>query len=313
MSIYDHPDNPIPEGAVAGFIAAEDGRRLRVAHWIPANSHRRGTVCILHGRAEFIEKYYETVRDLIVRGFAVATIDWRGQGGSQRVIKNSRRGHIHDFADYGLDLDAFMTQVVLPNCPPPYYALGHSTGGLILLHQAPEMRRRIRRYVLTSPFLGLGDYGVSEPVARGLAGAIAGIGLSRLYVFGGNSGAVDNRPFEGNRLTGDFTRYSRNKRLIDAVPDLAIGSPTAGWLRAAFRAMDAVRHPDFAERLKIPTLIVATSADRIVSPRAIEQFAISTKACHLIMMTGAQHELLQEREAYREQFWAAFDSFVPGS
>ena len=70
MSIYDHPDNPIPEGAVAGFIAAEDGRQLRVARWLPKSAQKRGTICIFQGRAEFIEKYYETVRDLLVRGFA---------------------------------------------------------------------------------------------------------------------------------------------------------------------------------------------------------------------------------------------------
>jgi lysophospholipase len=97
------------------------------------------------------------------------------------------------------------------------------------------------------------------------------------------------------------------------LPDLSIGAPTVGWLRAAFHAMNEVRHPDFAERLRIPTLIIASASDRIVSPSAIERFSITTKACHLVMMSGAEHELLQEREAYREQFWAGFDSFVPGS
>ena len=313
MSIYDHPDNPIPDGAVAGFIAAEDGRKLRVARWVPTGSAKRGTVCVFQGRAEFIEKYYETVRDLLVRGFAVATLDWRGQGGSQRAFRNSRRGHVGDFADYGLDLEAFMSQVVLPSCPPPYYALGHSTGALILLQQAPEMRTRFRRYVLTSPFLGLGDYGVSEPLARALSRVMAGVGLSRLYVLAGNGSSIYGQPFEGNRLTGDVDRYGRNQRITASLPSLSIGAPTIGWLRAAFRAMDDVLNPDFADRIRIPTLILASAADRVVSPRAIERFAITTKACHLVMMSGAEHELLQEREAFREQVWAGFDSFIPGS
>ncbi len=313
MSIYDHPDNPIPDGAVAGFIAAEDGRQLRVARWVPKGAQTRGTVCIFQGRAEFIEKYYETVRDLLVRGFAVAILDWRGQGGSERVIRNSPRGHIGDFSDYGLDLEAFMTQVVLPSCPPPYYGLGHSTGGLILLHNALNMRTRFRRYVLSSPFLGLGDYGISEPLARFLSRIVAGIGLSRMYAVPEDTKARDVGSFEGNRLTGDEARYRRNQRLANDLPDLMIGNPTVGWLRAAFRAMDIVRHPDFAEKLRIPTLMIATTTDRIVSPLAIERFSVTTKACHLIMLTGAQHELLQEREVYREQFWAGFDRFVPGS
>jgi lysophospholipase len=29
-------------------------------------------------------------------------------------------------------------------------------------------------------------------------------------------------------------------------------------------------------------------------------------------MRGSRHEILQERDSIREQFWAAFDAFVPG-
>eukprot|EP01037_Dinobryon_pediforme_P019508 gene19508-19937_t len=194
MSVFDHPDNPIPPGAVAGFIEAEDGRRLRVVRWVSAASYQRGTVCLFQGRAEFIEKYFETVRDLLARGFAVATFDWRGQGGSERAFRHSPRGHVGDFAEFGLDLEAFVTQVVLPSCPPPYYALAHSTGGLILLQNAATMRTRFRRYVLTCPFLGLGDYGVPEPLARGLAKVLGGVGLSGLYVFGGSARSIHLDP-----------------------------------------------------------------------------------------------------------------------
>jgi lysophospholipase len=33
---------------------------------------------------------------------------------------------------------------------------------------------------------------------------------------------------------------------------------------------------------------------------------------HLII-AGAKHEILQEQDQYRDQFWAAFDAFVPGT
>ncbi|MDR3495549.1 MAG: alpha/beta hydrolase [Ancalomicrobiaceae bacterium] len=313
MSVFDHPENAIPDGVVAGFIDAEDGRRLRVARWVPAASRDRGTVCIFQGRAEFIEKYFETVRDLIARGYAVATFDWRGQGGSERPFANRMRGHVDDFGEFALDLDAFMTQVVLSSCPPPYYALAHSTGGLVLLQNSMAMRTRFRRYVLAAPFLGLGQWGVSEPTAKVLAAVISGIGLGRLYVPGGKSHSIHLEPFEGNRLTGDEHRYMRNRHLIETLPELSIGAPTVGWLRAALKAAGMVTAVDFAERLRIPTLIVASSSDRVVSTRATEHFALSSKNCYLVLISGAQHELLQEREAYREQFWAAFDSFIPGS
>ena len=71
----------------------------------------RGTVAIFAGRAEFIEKYFEVVGRLLARGFAVATLDWRGQGGSARQLKNPRKGHIDDFSLFERDLNALVDDV----------------------------------------------------------------------------------------------------------------------------------------------------------------------------------------------------------
>ena len=55
------------------------------------------------------------IDELRGRGFAVATMDWRGQGGSERALRDdSRKGYVRDFAEYDQDLAAFMTEVVAP-------------------------------------------------------------------------------------------------------------------------------------------------------------------------------------------------------
>ena len=95
--------------------------QLRYARWRPTARRSQGTVCLFQGRARAIEKYFETIGDLRRRGFAVATFDWRGQGGSERRLRNPRKGHVDSFAEYDRDLDAFMQQVALPDCPPPHY------------------------------------------------------------------------------------------------------------------------------------------------------------------------------------------------
>src|SRR5881394_4041409 len=78
MKLVSTPDNPAPDRAVTGTVTTPDGVELRFARWgSPADA--KGTVCVFSGRGEFIEKYFETVRDLRRRGFAVATMDWRGQ------------------------------------------------------------------------------------------------------------------------------------------------------------------------------------------------------------------------------------------
>ena len=79
MRLVSIPANPVPDDAVVGAVTTRDGVTLRFARFAPPPG-RKGTVVVLQGRAEYIEKYFETVRDLRARGFAVATFDWRGQG-----------------------------------------------------------------------------------------------------------------------------------------------------------------------------------------------------------------------------------------
>ncbi len=59
--------------------------------------------------------------------------------------------------------------------------------------------------------------------------------------------------------------------------------------------------------------MVAAALDRVVSFRAIEALVGELRAGAHIVITGARHELMMERDSVREQFWAAFDAFIPGS
>src|SRR5260370_5157420 len=103
MKLVSIPANPVPEGAVMGVLKTPDGISIRFARW-PAPRGRKGTVCIFQGRIEFIEKYFEIVRDLTARGFAVATLDGLGQGLADRMLRERRQGHIANFPHYALDL-----------------------------------------------------------------------------------------------------------------------------------------------------------------------------------------------------------------
>jgi len=55
--------------------------------------------------------------------------------------------------------------------------------------------------------------------------------------------------------------------LLRAEPRLFIGSPTIGWLNAAFEAMAALDEEDFSRRFRTPTLVVMPGADRVVDAR----------------------------------------------
>ena len=304
--------NPIPSGPVVGAFAGHDGTQLRFARWDATRGPRRGTACIFMGRGEFIEKYFEVIADLRRRGYAVAIHDWRGQGGSARALANSRKGHVKSFAEYDADLTRFMKDVVLPDCPPPYIALAHSMGGNILMRHATIQGSWFDRIILTAPMFAFADEKIPVPqsVARAYA-EVLGLGApGRLYVWRGNDRPLESRAFEGNALTSDPERYQRNRQIVEAAPQLALGSPTVAWLRAAYRSCRKVMRPEFAPEVRVPMLLVAAGQDRIVSSPAIEDLAHRLKIGARVVIAGSQHEILQERDEIRQRFWAAFDAYL---
>ena len=155
MQLIETPDNPIPRRPNVMAVETEDGVTLRAARWRPTTRRDRGTVCILQGRAEFIEKYFETITELRRRGFAVVAFDWRGQGLSGRGLAERAKGYVRNFDQYGRDLEAIRANVLEPYMPKPHFALGHSMGGAIALAEARVGRLPFARLVATSPMLAL--------------------------------------------------------------------------------------------------------------------------------------------------------------
>ena len=310
MKLVSIPANPVPDNAVTGCVTTPDGVNLRFARWAPPPG-RKGTVCLFPGRAEFIEKYFETVRDLQARGFAVAILDWRGQGLSDRGLSDRGKGHVKDFYEYGVDLDTFMEQVVLPDCPPPIYALAHSMGAAVILRAAHDGRRWFDRIVLSTPMLALGRAGVMR-IAGPLARLMRLFGRGSAYIPRGEA-VTSTQGFIGNVLTSDPVRYARNVAVVEHEPALGLRSPTIAWADAALRAMSKFANPSYAASIRQPILMVAAGRDEVVSTPAIERFAGHLLAGSHLILAGARHELLQEQDHYRLQFWAAFDAFVPGT
>ncbi len=312
MKLIDSKFNPLPEGVVSGLVKTSDGQEIRYARWKATNYSMHGTVLLLHGRAEYVEKLFETITDLRENGFEVLTFDWRGQGGSSRLLENERAGYVDDFDQYVFDLEAIMNDVALPDCKAPFYILAHSTGSLIALLAAPVFANRIRRMVLSAPLLGFGKTGLSHKSLKFFSGLLCAFGLGEVYMAGGAT-PDENRPFAGNRLTSDTKRFERNLRFVEEHRELSIGGPTAAWVFAASRAMDRVHDPDFHNQITIPILLVAAGNDEVVSNEAIEDLGRRLRSGSTLTIPGAKHEMLQERDVFREQLLAAFYSFVPGT
>lgn len=313
MTLVATPKNPIPLGAHTGYLQIGKKLRLRYASWQSALKERRGTVCIFPGRNEFIEKYFEVVSELRRRGFAVAVLDWRGQGGSSRLARNPLKGHIRNFDDYEEDLTHFMKGVVLPDCPTPYFALGHSMAATVLFRAATKRGGWFNRMVLTAPMVEILNLPFSQKRCGQIADGLRLCGLGKQSAPACMKDLWLIREFEGNLLTSDRERFLRNLGVLDAASQLAIGPPTIGWVNASLAATAELRSDEFPTRVRIPSLMLAAGDDEIVSSKAIEALSSRLRAGTQLVLRGSRHEIMQERDFIREQFWAAFDAYIPGA
>jgi lysophospholipase len=231
---------------------------------------------------------------------------------SARMLSNPQKGYVRSFSQYQIDLETFVNEVVLPDCPPPVFALAHSMGATVLLRAAHAGYRWFERMVLLAPMIALPGMRRSS-ATRMLVRSMRLMGLGGVYVPGGDAAVMQQRPFPGNLLTSDPVRYARNVAVVEAEPSLAIGWPTVAWADAAFRVMAEVSEPGYAARIRQPLLIIAAGQDRIVSTPAIDEFTARLRAGSHLIVPGARHEMLMEADRFRSQVLAAFDAFVPGT
>ncbi len=305
------PSNPVPDGARVGFFDTTDRIRLRYALFPrAAGTPMRGTVCLVHGRTEFIEKYFETIADFQSRGFAVATFDWRGQGGSQRLIRNPHLGHVRRFSDYFTDLSSFHRAILLPDCPAPYFLVGHSMSGLVCLAAARRDRMMFERILLSSPMIGLDNQPFGPVGMARLGRGLRLVGLSHMPVGRSSDGEVKPSGFATNPLTSDARRYQRQIDILAANPAMAVGLPTLGWAAAAFAAMAEATSDRFPGEIGIPVLMLAAANDQIVSTAATETLGLRMRNGRHLVVPGGRHELLMETDTIRGQVLAAFDAFI---
>lgn len=285
-----------------------DGLRLRCVSW-RGEGLRRGTVVICSGRTEFVEKYQGVVQELQERRFDVVLFDWRGQGLSDRMLPDRARGHVRRYEDYLADLTA-ITELVAKRClPEPRIMLAHSMGGQIglrFLHDRPEF---FKGAVMTSPLVHMRLGMVTAPVARIISELMCLAGQSDAYVFGQGARPYVDHDFEGNVLTGCEKHYLELRALIAADPELALGGPTFGWLRAGLRSIAITRRPAFLRAIRCPILLAQAAEEMIVDNPAIERLARLLPQGQLLQLAGARHEILIERPPVRQAFWKGFDAW----
>jgi lysophospholipase len=297
------PDAPAPETGGAEWLSGADGTRLRAALF-PAAAPI-GSVVISTGRSEFIEKYLEVAAELVHRGYTVLVHDWRGQGLSSRLLPDRLKGHAAGYdafvADYRRLLDHFEDRL-----PRPWIGLSHSMGGCITVLALAQGEQRFSACVAVAPMWGIGGY--PEPIARAVAGIMAGLGRSRAYALK----ATDpyTVPYENERLTHDRARYDRTRAQILALRDLALGAITWGWIKSAYDAVAWLRRAPEVAAIDTPFVVLSAGEETLVDNAAARRLAARMPVARWLEVPGAYHEILMETDLIRQLFWREFDALA---
>lgn len=305
MGFVRVPGNDIPEGAEEHWLEGRGGVKIRVATAPSGNGPARGTVIICPGRTEFIEKYFEVIRELQGRGFAVFCIDWRGQGLSGREVADPVKGHFHSFDDPVNDL-ATALKLLSAKLPRPHIGLAHSMGGCILLRAMQTRRVDLDAAAFSAPMWGLPNL---SNFSKWYVRFMTSIGAGGQFAPGMET-KWRRENFKRNPVTNDKERHARTQGLVAEEPRLAIAGPTIGWVAATADATEAFHQPNAFAHLRLPILVASAAQEQLVD-NAAHDFVVANlpDAVH-ITIANAKHEILQEQDPARHQFWEAFDQLT---
>jgi lysophospholipase len=295
--------DPLPIKAV--------GASLRAARFPAApDVQARGVCVLLNGQTEFIEKYFEVIDELRERGFSVATMDWRGQGGSTRMTQDSRKSFVGDFSEYDDDLDTLINWIVTPMLAQGEkpVALAHSMGAHVLLRRLTRKPGGFKACVLSAPMIGISFRGQRELLVRAVTRIYIWRGLQAGWVWGMEARDPHRVTFAGQLVTSDPQRFERTQMLLREHPDLRLAGATWGWLAAALRSMDWLK--DKAPSITTPLLLVGAGKDRICLTARTRAFAAQLPQAGYIEIKEAEHEILMERNPIRARFWSEFDAYM---
>ena len=259
----------------------------------------KGSILLFSGRSEYLEKYGRVARDVTAAGYDILSLDWRGQGFSDRLAPDPRVGHVESFTDYQQDVAALVASAKARDLPKPWYLVGHSMGGCIGLRALIE-DLPVQKAVFSAPMWGIFVFPRLRPVAKVLPELSRVFGQQMRTMPGTSAnGYVTETAFASNLLTTDRDTWDYLARQGNAVPEFALGGPTIHWFDAARRETSELLK---APRPSIPVRTMAGTREGIIDRKALVVMHNDWPSARLHWITGARHELMMEAPKMRQEF-----------
>jgi lysophospholipase len=305
----------IPDDARETLWTAPDGWSIRRIDWgllddsFNEKTKPRGSLLFLPGRGDHYEKYIETLQHFADAGWRVTAIDWRGQGGSGRLLADAHVGHIDDFSTWIADLQSFWAEWKAAN-PGPHVIVAHSMGGHLAMRALVEGAVDPQAVALSAPMLGISTMGLPYAAHHMVARMLETFGDPNRAAWKEGEKPMSPLNVRGQILTHDRDRYADEIYWWGARPEVRLGPPSWHWVERAIASTRALNEPGMLERVSTPILLMATKADKLVDTKRVVRDSQRIPNSELLLFGAeAAHELLREADPVRDRCLAAIDSF----
>jgi alpha-beta hydrolase superfamily lysophospholipase len=267
------------ESLTHGFGAVDAaGFRIATHYWLPAAP--RGTLVVVHGYYDHVGIFGSAIEFGLRHNLAVLAFDLPGHG-----LSSGERVAIDSFDQYTDVLEQVLSaaQTLLP---APFYALGQSTGGSILLnylwrYEQARSAPVLQRIALNAPLV----------LPRG-----CGAGK---YLYALVHRFIKRMPRGASHSSHDpaFNHFVDEQDCLQS-PTLSVR--WVGAMKAWNQKFCAF--PPLAQ----PLLVVQGDEDMTVAWRYnLQQIQRALPAAQITMIAGAGHQLVNETEALRAPVFAA--------
>ncbi len=285
-------------------ITKRRGRQLRYGHIVPSGA--KGTIVIIPGNQEPLEKYFEFINELNPwdRRWAIFIYDLYDQGGSGRFTRSPDLVHSNGFEDDILDLEHILDTVVFDErrAARPCVVIAHSKGGHFLaryLARNPDMR--ITASCLTTPMMGI--YKIPT-------------WLRHLLYLPNEMGLSEKRITKADESKSQLT-HDRGERgtIRDRLAHIGVYERTTGmtfgWVYHALRSIHRFYRPSNLQNLPFTqSLIIKAGNETIVDNAAIDHLHQHLKGSEVKTIEGAYHDIWLESDEYRTPFIKAIIDFL---
>lgn len=251
-------------------------------------TEEKGTLVIVHGFTESIEKYAEVVWYYVQSGYRVCIYEQRGHG---RSFHDNGQIHVTDassFETYADDLELFLEQVV-SRFPGPYYLHAHSMGGGVSALFLERGGTFFRKAVLNSPLIAPNTYGLPVGLCRAVFRLMIlfGKGEKRIITEKDYPGKEE---FEGSCTSSPerFYGYEHVKRRTPYFQNYCASNRWA-WLSLGLKKK--ILGKGNPEKVRIPVFVVSAGEDRVVQTPLQKTFCKRLEKGKYLLVPGVRHEI----------------------